>query len=110
MKSSEDKDYNKLMMGLKASEFISITPNLSEISDKEIMNSKIYQEMKLKFQEEKSKNCKYKKILSERESEIQALKQDKMQLYNKVTMMDEQIRNYESAFEERSNKFTKITT
>ena len=103
MKPSEDKDYNKLMMGLKASEIISKNPNFSEISDKDIVNSKIYQDMKLKCQEERAKTCKYKKALYEKDAENQALKQDKLQLYNKVTMMDEQIRNYEAAFEERSS-------
>ena len=52
------------------------------------------------------KTSKMKKLLFEKETEIQTLKQDKLQLYNKVAMMEEQIRNYEVAFEERSLKLT----
>lgn len=79
--------------------------NSPEISDKNngIKNSTLYLELKTKLQNEREKSVNLKTILSKKELEIANLKQDKLQLYNKVAMMEEQIRNYEQAFEERSN-------
>ena len=95
-----DKDYNKIMN--KYPETIINATSLPEISEKDIINSKPYQELKTNFKEEKEKSNKLKKLLHDKENELQILKQDRLQLYNKIAMMQEQLKNYEVALEERS--------
>lgn len=99
----EEKEFgsNKLVIKYPEVPLLKAT-TLPEVSDKEIMSSKPFLDLKTKYEYEKEKTSKMKKLLYEKETEIQTLKQDKLQLYNKVAMMEEQIRNYEVAFEERS--------
>lgn len=96
-----NQEGNKVLVN-KNNEMYYHNMNSQEISDKDVVNSRLYQELKTKFINEKEKSLNLKRILSEKEHEITNLKQDKLQLYNKVAMMEEQIRNYEQAFEERS--------
>ena len=105
-KYPEEKEYNnKIISKFPETIMLNKATTLPEVSEKDIMSYKLYLDLKIKYENEKEKTAKLKKLLYEKETEIQNLKQDKMQLYNKVTMMDEQIRNYEVAFEERSTFF-----
>lgn len=103
----EEKEFgtNKFVMKYPEVPLLKAT-TLPEVSDKEIMSSKLFLDLKTKYEYEKEKTSKMKKLLYEKETEVQTLKQDKLQLYNKVAMMEEQIRNYEVAFEERSLTLT----
>lgn len=99
-----NQDFNKPILP-KNPEIYQKATSLPEISDKDIVNSKLYQDLKTKYIDEKEKSLKLKKLLYERDNEINSLKQDKLQLYNKVAMMEEQLKNYEQHFEERSYFF-----
>jgi len=97
----KEKELNKMMI-MKYTETTNKAASLPEITDKDILGSHIYQDLKMKYQDEKDKTLKLKRLLHEKENEIKTHKQDKLQMYNKIAMMEEQIRNYEVAFEERS--------
>lgn len=97
----EEKDHNKIIMR-KYTDDINKAASLPEITEKDIITSHLYQDLKKKYQEEKDRTLKMKRLLHEKDSEITTHKQDKLQMYNKIAMMEEQIRNYEVAFEERS--------